>query len=110
MLIKEYLQSQNKAKVTFELADYEIPGDIEAATVHLVGEFNDWDLQATPMKHSKKGSFRVVLELEPGREYRFKYLVNGKHWCNDWSADAYIPDGYGSDNSVVTTPGKKGSS
>ena len=107
MLKKEYLKSQNVARVTFELADYEIPGDIEVETVHLVGEFNGWDIEATPMKHMKKGAFQVVIELEPERDYRFKYLINGKHWCNDWEADGYISDGYASDNSVVRTPGKE---
>jgi hypothetical protein len=45
-----------------------------------------------------------MLELEPGREYPFRYLVNGEHWCNDWHADAYVPGDFGEDNCVVVTP------
>jgi hypothetical protein len=26
--------------------------------------------------------------LQPGREYVFRYLVNGEHWCNEWHVDA----------------------
>ena len=104
MLKKKYLKSRAVSRITFELADYELPGDIEAASVHLVGDFNDWDPEATPLKHLKKGSFQAVLELEPGREYHFRYLVDGEHWCNDWDADQYVQGVYGVDNCVVVTP------
>ena len=104
MLQKRYIKSRKVWKVTFELPEAELPEAIEAESVHLVGEFNDWDTTATPMKRGKSGVFRVVLELEPGREYQFRYLVNGEHWCNDWHADAYVPSGSGEDNCVVVTP------
>jgi hypothetical protein len=104
MLKKRYIKSRNVWKVTFELPEAELPEGIEAESVHLVGEFNDWDTTATPMTRRKGGLFRVMLELEPGREYQFRYLVNGEHWCNDWHADAYVPGDLGEDNCVVVTP------
>ena len=104
MLKKRYIKSRKVCKVTFELPEAELPEAIEAESVHLVGEFNDWNTTATPMKHGKKGVFRATLELEPGREYQFRYLVNGEHWCNDWHADAYVPGDFGEDNCVVVTP------
>ena len=104
MLEKRYIKSRKVWKVTFELAQVELPEAIEAESVHLVGEFNDWDPTATPMTRRKGGVFRVMLELEPGQEYQFRYLVNREHWCNDWDADAYIPIGTGEDNCVVVTP------
>ena len=55
-------------------------------------------------KRGKKGVFRATLELEPGREYPFRYLINGEHWHNDRRADAYVPSGLGEDNCVVVTP------
>ena len=75
-----------------------------------MGEFNDWNPAATPMKYSKKKkAFTVTLDLEPGRQYQFRYVVDGDHWCNDWDADAYVPSepGHGNyvvDNSVVDAP------
>ena len=39
--------------------------------------------------------------LPPGRAYRFRYLLDGHRWENDWDADAYVPNGFGSDDSVV---------
>jgi 1,4-alpha-glucan branching enzyme len=104
MLKKKYLKSRKVSKVKFELSDAELPEGIEAKTVHLVGDFNGWDLTATPMKHLKRGAYQATLDLEPGKEYQFRYLVNDEHWYNDWHADAYIPGSYGADNCVVVTP------
>ncbi len=104
MLKKKYLKSRKVSKVTFELPDSELPENIEARFVHLLGDFNDWDLTATPMKHLKRGAYQAMLDLEPGKEYQFRYLVNGEHWCNDWHADAYVSGGFGEDNCVVVTP------
>ena len=104
MLKKRYIKSRKLWKVTFELPKAELPEGIEVESVHLVGEFNDWGHTATSMKRSKKGVFRATLELEPGREYLFRYLVNGEVWHNEWHADAYVPTGLGDDNCVVVTP------
>lgn len=104
MLTKKYVKSRKICKVTFEFSESELPDAIDVRSVHLVGDFNDWDPAATPMKRGKKHIYRTTLELEPGREYQFRYWVNGEHWCNDWHADAYVPGPFGEDNSVVVTP------
>jgi len=94
MLTKKYLKSRPVCKVTFAL-----PDAITAQTAYLVGDFNDWDIQSTPMKKSR-GKFHLTLELAPGREYQFRYLVDGE-WYNDWNADRYVSNPFGGDNSVV---------
>jgi 1,4-alpha-glucan branching enzyme len=104
MLKKRYIKTRKVAKVTFDLPKSELPETIEVESVHLVGEFNEWDPTATPMALRRGGIYRVTVELEPGREYQFRYLVNGEHWYNDWHADAYVPSGTGGDNCVVVTP------
>ena len=105
MLIKQYVKSRQVAKVTFELAENELPEGAGAESVVLVGEFNDWDPAANPMKYSKKKkAFRVTLELEPGQSYQFRYFVDEQHWYNDGQADAYLPTGTGQDNCVVVAP------
>ena len=76
MLKKKYVKSRNKSQVTFELSKSELPVGIKVASVHLVGEFNDWDVTATPMKSDKRGLFKTTLELEPDRKYQFRYLVH----------------------------------
>ena len=41
--------------------------------------FNNWDKSANRMKKLvKDGSFSVVVDLEVGKEYEFKYLLDGR--------------------------------
>ena len=95
---KTVSKSRDSFKVTFRL-----PGTVapEAMNVNVVGEFNGWDLNANPMKKLKSGDFTTTLELAPGREYRFRYLIDQSRWENDWSADKYERGPYGSDDSVI---------
>jgi hypothetical protein len=54
------------------------------------------------MQRIKNGGYTVVLELELGREYQFRYLIDEHRWENDWNADKYVKSPYGdTDNSVV---------
>ncbi|MGW8319853.1 MAG: isoamylase early set domain-containing protein [Candidatus Promineifilaceae bacterium] len=96
MIKKNYSKSGQICRVTFKL-----PAEVEAQSANLVGEFNDWDNQATPMKRLKDGSFSATVSLEPGRNYRYRYLLDGERWENDWEADAYLPNEFGSEDSVV---------
>lgn len=98
MLKKQFLKTKDSVKVTFSL-----PEAVQGETVFLVGDFNNWDEAATPMKKQKDGSFSVTLTLEKERDYQFRYLVNGTEWHNDWEADKYVPNPYSGDNSVVVT-------
>lgn len=104
MLKKQYVKSRRVWKITFELPKAELPVSLEVQSVHVVGEFNGWDTAATPMTRNKKGAYWAILDLEPGREYQFRYLINGEHWCNDWHADGYVATGLGEDNCIVALP------
>jgi hypothetical protein len=53
------------------------------------------------MKRLKNGSFSTTVSIPSGRSYRFRYLLDGERWENDWEADAYTPNEYGKDDSVV---------
>ena len=92
---KQHLKN-GTCKVTFDLT-----AGAGVKDVHLCGEFNDWSPTATPMTRRKDGTFRVTVALEPGRSYRFRYLLDGDRWENDWAADDYVPNEYGGDDSVV---------
>jgi hypothetical protein len=85
-------------KVTFRLPKEAVQG---AKSVTIVGDFNEWNTTATPMTGLKDGSFQITLTLPAEREYRFRYLIDGTRWENDWCADKYIPNDYGADDSVV---------
>jgi 1,4-alpha-glucan branching enzyme len=94
---KEYTNLRKICRATFRL-----PGGaaLKARKVTIVGDFNNWDKEATPMKN---GDFTITLGLAPGREYRFRYLIDGKKWENDWCADKYVKNPYGVEDSVVCT-------
>jgi 1,4-alpha-glucan branching enzyme len=98
-LYKSYPKTGKKCKVTFELSP---DAAQNAEKVFLAGDFNNWSSVETPMKKGKDGSFSVTVSLEQGREYQFRYLLNGTHWENDWAADKYVPAPFSHvDNSVV---------
>jgi 1,4-alpha-glucan branching enzyme len=95
-VVRKNPQDKKGCKVTFEL-----PAAVSAESVQLCGEFNDWSLTATPLARRKDGRFSVTVTLELGRTYRYRYLVDGERWENDWAADAYTPNEYGGDDSVI---------
>ncbi|MBK8987466.1 MAG: isoamylase early set domain-containing protein [Chloroflexi bacterium] len=96
MLSKNYSKTGSVCRVTFKL-----PADVGAETAVIAGDFNGWSTESHPMKKLKDGSLSVVLSLTPGKAYRFRYLLDGDRWENDWEADAYLPNSYGEDDSVV---------
>ena len=93
---KSYTKTGRSCRVTFKL-----PAQVDASTAALCGEFNDWDATKHPMKRRKDGSFSLTVSLKPGHEYRFRYLVDGERWENDWEADKYVPNEFGTEDSVV---------
>lgn len=97
---KQVLKSRPVCKTTFRLPEEAAE---DAGTVHLAGDFNDWSETATPMKRLKGGDFTVTLELETGREYAYRYLLDSKRWRNDPESEALRPSpAYpGVENSVV---------
>lgn len=109
MIKKQYIKSRKATKVTFELSNKEMPEGVDVNSVNLLGDFNNWDPSATPMKYLKRGAYQATLELEPEREFQFRYLLNGEQWCNDWEADGYVPGTFGPHNSVVFTGNGNGS-
>lgn len=96
---KQYLKNNERCKVTFRLPKAAAP---QAKTVHIVGEFNDWSTVRTPMQRLKSGEFKAVVDLSPGCDYQFRYLIDQIHWENDWEADRYVQCDFGDcENSVV---------
>ena len=97
---KKYLKTRRLCKVTFILPQT-ISGDAHSACI--VGDFNGWNHTANPMKKSKSEGFTLTLELEPDREYQFRYLLDGYKWENDPNADKYVQSPFeDSENSVIS--------
>jgi 1,4-alpha-glucan branching enzyme len=97
-LKKQFDEKKRVCKVTFTLAK-----DIanSANQINLAGEFNNWDIESIPMKKLKGGEFSASVDLKQGREYEFKYIIDGKEWLNEPDADMFRSNVFLSDNSVV---------
>ncbi len=49
----------------------------DAKSVYLVGDFNDWDPTAHPMRQQADGSWLLQVSLLHGR-HQYQFLVDGK--------------------------------
>lgn len=99
MLKKSFSKTKPVCKVTFSLP-------VEAATnakdVRLLGDFNDWSWEKGFKMKASKAEFATEVELEAGKEYQFRYLIDNHVWENDWAADNYVAAPFGTYNSVVS--------
>jgi 1,4-alpha-glucan branching enzyme len=94
---KEAVAGDGQVRVVFRL-----PNTTLADRISVVGEFNDWDTTATPMiLRRPDAEWSATVVLEAGHRYRFRYLVDGKHWLNDWHADDHVDNPCGPCDSVV---------
>lgn len=97
-LKKQYFKTKPYCKVTFRLNKKVAQG---AHQVAIAGDFNDWQTQTTPMKPLKNGDFTATVLLKPGREYQYRYVVDGRHWVTDSGADKVKRCDFANDNNSV---------
>ena len=93
---KSYTKTGKSCRVTFSL-----PAEVGAESAALCGEFNEWAKEKHPLKQRKDGSFSTTISLQAGVTYRFRSWADGERWENDWSADNYLPNEFGSEDSAV---------
>jgi 1,4-alpha-glucan branching enzyme len=96
MLSKSAIPTDSRTKVSFELAQ---PG---AQSVSLAGNFNGWS-EKLPLQRGEDGVWRTTIDLDAGKVYEFRYVVNENEWVNDPQAEGYITNAYGSANCLVHT-------
>lgn len=97
MLKKRFFKTKDECEVTFELQSE----DHERA--ELVCDSNGWEPIA--MKKTRQGPFKARVRLPKGRDYEFRYRLDGTEWANDEAADAYRPNAFGGRNGVLRTDG-----
>lgn len=95
-MLKQQGTKKDTALVTFEL-----PAAIAVERASVCGDFNAWSPDTHPLAAREDGRFETTIELEVGRVFRFRYLIDGSVWENDWAADGYVPNGFGDDDSIV---------
>lgn len=96
MIVKEP-GPPGKLRVTFSL-----PSSFWADSIYLVGDFNNWDTTSTPLT-LQDGCWAVTLDLDIGRSFHYRYLINETEWVNDWQSDAFAQNERGEESSVVVT-------
>jgi len=96
---KHYLKNRPRCKVTLVLPKHLASN---GSQVFVAGEFNQWNPEVTPMEKLKNGDYQATIDLGTGREYQFRYVIDGHQWENDDQADKWLSNGYsGENNSVI---------
>lgn len=96
---KKAAAAKTVKKVTFTLPKEAV---VKVKTVALVGDFNNWTIEkGIALTKQKDGSFKTTIDLEGGKEYQYRFLLNGETWENAWDAPKYVASPFGGDNSVV---------
>jgi Glycogen recognition site of AMP-activated protein kinase len=73
-----------------------------SSRVAVVGDFNDWDPAATPLRPAgEPGTWVVELRLKPGR-YHYTFLIDGRRWERDPSEPPVAESDFGAPVSVLT--------
>jgi 1,4-alpha-glucan branching enzyme len=65
-------------RVTFVL-----PATEPAGAVSVVGDFNDWDPHAHPLRKCSSGARTAVVTIPAGATVHFRYLAEGGVWFDD---------------------------
>jgi hypothetical protein len=82
-LIKKARPDRNQlVRITFVLPDDEPPG-----AVSVVGDFNDWNPFANPLRRRANGTRSAVVSVPAHSTIRFRYLAEDGLWFDDDSAD-----------------------
>jgi len=69
-----------------------------ARSVHLAGDFTNWQQGAIPMKPASNGLWSVSVAL-PAGNYQYRFLVDGE-WRDDPECGQRAPNPFGSQNMV----------
>ena len=74
-----------------------------AARVTVVGDFNDWNADATPLRpvEERPGVWSVQVPVTAGR-HEYAFVVDGERWLADPLAPQAADDDFGTPNSVIT--------
>ncbi len=80
-----------------------------ASHVALVGDFNNWRRNATPLTTTgRRGAWTVSVALAPG-QHEYAFIVDDTHWIADPHAALTVADEFGTESSIVSV-GSRGPS
>jgi 1,4-alpha-glucan branching enzyme len=79
---------------------FALPATIWADTIAVVGTFNHWTPERTPLRQDGEGVWRAAVDLAVGGRYAFHYLVD-KRPLLEYPADGFTMDVDGTVHSLV---------
>lgn len=91
--------SSRLVSVQFVLDAREVP---DARSISVVGDFNDWDVAATPLTLTR-GAWSVSLSTTQGRHV-YAFVINGERWIADPRAPKAADADFGRPGSVIIVP------
>ncbi len=96
------IEKKINSKGTSARVKFELPGDAARESAAVVGDFNDWKEDGSPMKYVRSRKvWSTTIKLDTDRTYEFRYLADGENWINDDEADGTAPNPYFGVNSVI---------
>lgn len=95
-MIKRAAVGSDEVKVTFAVPTTE-------GRVSVVGDFNGWCPEQTPLRPRSNGTRSAAVVLPTGSTFRFRYLAEGGRFFDDDAPDACEPNGYGQTHGLLRT-------
>ncbi|MBC8090129.1 MAG: isoamylase early set domain-containing protein [Phycisphaerae bacterium] len=71
-----------------------------AASVSVVGDFNEWAIDQAPMQKFASGAWSVTIPVKPGR-HEYAFVIDGKKWMADPRAPRARDNDFGKPGSVI---------
>lgn len=75
--------------------------DDSAASVNLVGDFNEWNTLNHAFGKGTSGLWLAEIPAPVPGSYQYKFLVDGQRWIEDPSNGMRVPDNLGGLNSLI---------
>ncbi len=69
-----------------------------ATSVHLVGDFTNWQERPIPLRKETNDVWHASIRLAPGTHY-YRFLVDGQ-WRDDPACRQHLPNPFGSQDAV----------
>ena len=71
----------------------------------MVGDFNNWDRTATPLRRmGSSGTWGVTVPLLPG-PHQYAFVVDGTAWTPDPASTTTVSDDFGTLTSLIAVGG-----
>ncbi len=88
----------NSSQVTIRF-EISVP---EVNSVHLAGNFNDWDDRSYALKRiGSSDSWEIELRLPKGNFYVYNFVLDGEQWVVDPKSTLTVDDGFGGASSLL---------